>query len=163
MRNIVNIYKKHWLVNAVLAVLLCVIRNTVKVIRNTVKKHKKHWFVNAGLAVLACVICIWIVKLATIDVDSTKAVVYKQAKIPATRIQVTPQRISEDKHNMSGPSTDSLVFRHTPSTMPVSALRKERGFLNTTLDLIRTLAEQENLKLIINKQGSYEEAENNGK
>jgi len=31
------------------------------------------------LAVLACVICIWVVKLATIDIDSTKAAVLKQA------------------------------------------------------------------------------------
>jgi len=46
---------------------------------NTIKKHKKHWFFNAGLAVLACVICIWVVKLATIDIDSTKAAVLKQA------------------------------------------------------------------------------------
>ncbi len=129
--------------------------------RDTVKKHKKHWFFNAGLAVLACVICsIWVVKLATIDIDSTKAAVFKQAKIPATRKQITPQRILEDKYNMSGPSTGSLLFRHTPSTMPVSVIKKERGFLNTTLDLIRTLAEQENLKLVINRQDSYEGVEN---
>ena len=40
---------------------------------DTVKKHKKHWFFNAGLAALACVVCIWVVKLATLDIDSTKA------------------------------------------------------------------------------------------
>ncbi len=115
--------------------------------RNTVKKHKKHWFFNAGLAVLVCVMCIWVVKLVTVDIGSTKAAVFKQAKIPAT--QMTPQRILEDKSNMSGPSTGSLEFWHTPSTMPISVTGKERRFPNTMLDLIRTLAEQEHLKLVI--------------
>jgi len=130
---------------------------------NTIKKHKKHWFFNAGLAVLFCVICIWVVKLATIDIDSTKAAVFKQAKIPATRKQMTPQRILEDKYNMSGPSTGSLEFWHTPSTMPISVIRKERRFPNTMLDLIRMLAEQENLKLVINMQDSHEGVERIGK
>jgi hypothetical protein len=129
----------------------------------TVKKHKKHWFFNAGLAVLVCVICIWAVKLVTVDIGSTKAAVFKQAKIPATRKQMTPQRIFEDKYNMQGPSTGSLVFRHTPSTMPISAIRKERRFPNKMLDLIRMWAEQEDLILVINRQDSYEGVEKIGK
>jgi len=128
-----------------------------------VKKHKKHWFFNAGLAVLVCVICIWAVKLVTVDIGSTKAAVFKQAKIPATRKQMTPQRILEDKYNMQGPSTGSLVFRHTPSTMPISVIRKERRFPNTMLDLIRMLAEQEHIKLVINMQDSQEGVEKIGK
>ncbi len=131
--------------------------------RDTVKKHKKHWFFNAGLAVLVCVICIWVVKLVTVDIGSTKAAVFKQAKIPATRKQMTPQRILEDKYNMSGPSTGSLVFRHTPSTMPISVIKKERRFPNIMLDLIRMWAEQEQLKLVINTQDSYDEVEKIGK
>ena len=94
---------------------------------------------------------------------STKAAVFKQAKIPATRKQMTPRRILEDKYNMQGPSTGSLEFRHTPSTMPVSVLRKERRFPNKMLDLIRMWAEQEHLKLVINRQDSYEEVEKIGK
>ncbi len=129
----------------------------------TVKNRKKHRFFNAGLAVLLCVICIWVVKLVTVDIGSTKAAVFKQAKIPATMKQMTPQRIFEDKYNMQGPSTGSLVFRHTPSTMPISVLGKERRFPNIMLDLIRTWAEQENLKLVINKQDSHEEVEKIGK
>ncbi len=132
----------------------------------TVKKRKKHWFFNAGLAVLVCVICIWVVKLVTVDIGSTKAAVFKQAKIPATRKQMTPRRILvEDKYNMQGPSTGSLEFRHTPSTMPISVLGKERRFpkIKIMLDLIRTWAEQENLKLVINPQDSYEEVEKIGK
>jgi len=156
MRNTVNKYKKHWFFNAGLAVLLGVVRNTVK-------KHKKHRFFYTGLAVLVCFVCIWVVKLATIDIKSSKAAVFKQAKIPVIRKQMTPQRTLENKHNMSGPSTGSLVFRHTPSTMPVSAIRKERGFLNTMLDSIRMLAEQEHLKLVINRQDSYEGDEEIGK
>ncbi len=128
----------------------------------TVKKHKKHWFFNAGLAVLVCVICIWVVKLVTVDIGSTKAAVFKQAKIPATMKQMTPQRIFEDKYNMQGPSTGSLVFRHTPSTMPISVLGKERRFPNKMLDLIRMWAEQENLKLVINMQDSHEGVEKIG-
>ena len=46
---------------------------------NTVNKHKKRWFFNAGLAVLLCVICIWVVKLVTVDIGSIKAAVFKQA------------------------------------------------------------------------------------
>jgi len=130
---------------------------------NTVKKHKKNWFFNAGLAVLVCVICIWVVKLVTVDIGSTKAAVLKQAKIPATRKQMTPRRILEDKYNMQGPSTGSLVFRHTPSTMPISVIKKERRFPNTMLDLIRMLAEQEHLKLVINMQDSHEGVEKIGK
>jgi len=130
---------------------------------NYIKKHKKHWFFNAGLAVLACVICIWFVKLATIDIDSTKAAVFKQAKIPATRKQMISQRILEDKYNMSGPSTGSLEFWHTPRTMPISVIRKETRFPNTMLDLIRMLAEQEHLKLVINMQDSHGEVEKIGK
>ncbi len=129
----------------------------------TVKKHKKHWFFNPGLAVLVCVICIWAVKLVTVDIGSTKAAVFKQAKIPATRTQLTPRRIFEDKYNMQGPSTGSLVFRHTPSTMPISVIKKEGRFANKMLDLIRTWAEQEQLKLVINPQDSYEEVEKIGK
>ena len=132
--------------------------------RDTVKKHKKHWFFNTGLAVLVCVICIWVVKLVTVDIGSTKAAVFKQAKIPATRKQMTPQRILvEDKYNMQGPSAGSLVFRHTPSTMPISVIRKERRFPNKMLDLIRTWAEQEDLILVINRPDSYEGVEKIGK
>ncbi len=132
--------------------------------RDTVKKHKKHWFFNAGLAVLVCVICIWAVKLVTVDIGSTKAAVFKQAKIPATRKQMTPRRILvEEKYNMQGPSTGSLVFRHTPSTMPISVIRQERRFPNKMLDLIRMWAEQEHLKLVINRPDSYEEVEKIGK
>jgi len=98
-----------------------------------------------------------IVKIYKDKVEFTKN--GKNWVLPVTRKQTTPQIILEDKHNMSGPSTDSLVFRHTPSTMPISAIRKERGFLNTTLDLIRMLAEQENLKLVINRQDSDEGVE----
>ncbi len=116
-----------------------------------------------GSAVLVCVICIWVVKLVTVDIGSTKAAVLKQAKIPATRKQMTPQRILEDKYNMQGPSTGSLEFRHTPSTMPISVIRKERRFPNTMLDLIRMLAEQEHLKLVINMQDSHEGVEKIGK
>ncbi len=116
-----------------------------------------------GSPVLVCVICIWVVKLVTVDIGSTKAAVLKQAKIPATRKQMTPQRILEDKYNMQGPSTGSLVFRHTPSTMPISVLGKERRFPNKMLDLIRTWAEQEQLKLVINMPDSYEEVEKIGK
>ena len=133
-----------------------------------VKKRKKHWFFNAGLAVLVCVICIWVVKLVTVDIGSTKAAVFKQAKIPATRKQMTPRRILEDKYNMQGPSIGSLEFWHTPSTMPISVLGKERRFPNKMLDLIRMWAEQENLKLVINPlvinpQDSYEGVEKIGK
>lgn len=32
-----------------------------------------------GMAVLVCVICIWVVKLVTVDIGSTKAAVLKQA------------------------------------------------------------------------------------
>jgi len=131
--------------------------------RDTVKKHKKHWFFNARWAAIVCVICIWVVKLVTVDIGCTKAAVFKQAKIPATRKQMTLQRILEDKYNMQGPSTGSLVFRHTPSTMPISVIRKERRFPKIMLDLIRTLEEQEHLKLVINMQDSYEEVEKIGK
>ena len=133
--------------------------------RDTVKKHKKHWFFNARWAAIVCVICIWVVKLVIVDIGCTKAAVFKQAKIPATRKQMTPQRIFEDKYNMQGPSTGSLVFRHTPSTMPISVLGKERRFpkIKIMLDLIRMWAEQENLKLVINRPDSYEEVEKIGK
>ncbi len=104
-------------------------------------------------------ICIWVVKLVTVDIGSTKAAVFKQAKIPATRKQMTPRRILEDKYNMQGPSTGSLEFWHTPSTMTISVIRKERRFPNTMLDLIRMLAEQEQLKLVINMPDSYEGVE----
>ncbi len=116
-----------------------------------------------GLAVHVCVICIWAVKLVTVDIGSTKAAVFKQAKIPATRKQMTPQRILEDKCNMQGPSTGSLVFRHTPSTMPISVIRKERRFPNKMLDLIKMWAEQENLKLVINMQDIHDGVEKIGK
>ena len=131
--------------------------------RDTVKKHKKHWFFNARWIAIVCVICIWVVKLVIVDIGCTKAAVFKQAKIPATRKQMTPRRILEDKYNMQGPSTGSLVFRHTPSTMPISVLGKERRFPNKMLDLIRTWAEQEDLILVINRQDSYEEVEKIGK
>ncbi len=133
--------------------------------RDTVKKHKKHWFFNARWAAIVCVICIWVVKLVIVDIGCNKAAVFKQAKIPATRKQMTPQRILEDKYSMQGPSTGSLVFRHTPSTMPISVIGKERRFpkMKIMLDLIRTWAEQENLKLVINLPDSYEEVEKIGK
>ncbi len=136
--------------------------------RDTVKKHKKHWFFNARWIAIVCVICIWVVKLVIVDIGigSTKAAVFKQAKIPATRKQMTPRRILvEDKYNMQGPSTGSLVFRHTPSTMPISVIGKERRFpkIKIMLDLIRTWAEQEQLKLVINTPDSYEEVEKIGK
>ena len=98
-----------------------------------------------------------------VDIGCTKAAVFKQAKIPATRKQITPQRILEDKYNMSGPSTGSLEFWHTPSTMPISVIRKETRFPNTMLDLIRMWAEQEQMKLVINRQDSYEGVEKIGK
>ena len=126
--------------------------------RDTVKKHKKHWFFNARWAAIVCVICIWVVKLVIVDIGCTKAAVFKQAKIPATRKQMTPRRILEDKYNMQGPSTGSLVFRHTPSTMPISVKRRFPK-IKIMLDLIRTWAEQEQLKLVINRQDSYEEVE----
>ena len=162
MRDTVEKQKNHGFFNAGLAVLVCVMRNTIK-------KCKKHRFFSAGLTVLICVICIWIVKLVTFDIGSTKAVVLKQTKISATRKQMTSRRILEDKYNTQDPSTGSLVFRHTPSTMPVSVIRKERRFLNTILEfpniileLIEMLAEQENLKLVINRQDCCEGVENNG-
>ena len=162
MRDTVEKHKKHWHFNAGLAVLVCVMRNTIK-------KHKKHRFFSAGLAVLVCVICIWIVKLVTVDTGSTKAAVFKQTEISATRKQMTSRRTLEDKYNTQGPSTSSLVFRHTPNTMPVSVIKKERRFLNTILEfpnaileLIEMLAEQENLKLVINRQECCEGVENNG-
>ena len=53
--------------------------------------------------------------------------------------------------------------------MPASVVKKERKFLNTILkfpnaifELTEMLAEQENLKLVINRQDSREAVENNG-
>ena len=45
--------------------------------KNT-QQRKKRWFLKVELAVLVCVICIWVVKLVTVDIDSTKAAVFKQ-------------------------------------------------------------------------------------
>ncbi len=61
-----------------------------QLLRVSIMRLKKRWFLKVELAVLVCVICIWVVKLATIDIDSTKAAVFKQAKIPATRKKMTP-------------------------------------------------------------------------
>jgi tetratricopeptide (TPR) repeat protein len=36
-------------------------------------KKKMYWFLKAEMAVLFCLICIWIIKIATVDIDSTKA------------------------------------------------------------------------------------------
>jgi tetratricopeptide (TPR) repeat protein len=36
-------------------------------------KKKMYWFLRAEIAVLFCLICIWIVKLATVNIGSTKA------------------------------------------------------------------------------------------
>ena len=42
-------------------------------------KQKKCWLLKTELAVLLCVICIWIIKSVTVNIDSTKAAVLKQA------------------------------------------------------------------------------------
>jgi len=36
-------------------------------------KKKMYWFLRAEAVVLVCLICIWIVKIATVDIHSTKA------------------------------------------------------------------------------------------
>jgi len=41
-------------------------------------KQKKRWFLKAELVILACAICIGIIKLVTVDIDSTKATFTKQ-------------------------------------------------------------------------------------
>ena len=41
-------------------------------------KKKMYWFLRAEIAVLFCLICIWIVKIVTFDIDSTKAAVPRQ-------------------------------------------------------------------------------------
>ena len=41
-------------------------------------KLKMSWFLKAELVILACAICIWIIKLVTVDIDSTKAAVTNQ-------------------------------------------------------------------------------------
>ena len=41
-------------------------------------KQKKSWFLKAELVILACAICIGIIKLVTVDIDSTKAAFTKQ-------------------------------------------------------------------------------------
>ena len=162
MRKTVEKLKKHWFFNAGLAMLSCVMRNTIQ-------KLKKHCFFSAGLAVLVCVICIWIVKFVAVDIGNSKAAVFDQTQISATRRQMTQRRILEEKYNTQNSSTGSLVFRHTPSTMPVSVLKKERKFLNTILkfpntilEITEMLTEQENLRLVINRQGCHEGVENNG-
>ena len=40
---------------------------------NDTAKKKMYWFLRAEIAVLFCLICIWIVKLATVNIGSTKA------------------------------------------------------------------------------------------
>ncbi len=42
-------------------------------------KPKMRWFLKAELTVLLCILCIWIIMLMTVDIDSTKAAVLKQA------------------------------------------------------------------------------------
>jgi len=42
-------------------------------------KQRKHWFLKVELAILVCVICIWAVKLVTIDIDSAKATTDSEA------------------------------------------------------------------------------------
>jgi tetratricopeptide (TPR) repeat protein len=41
-------------------------------------RKKMHWFLRAEIAVLFCLICIWIVKIATVDIGSTKAAAPRQ-------------------------------------------------------------------------------------
>lgn len=41
-------------------------------------KKKMYWFLRAEAVVLVCLICIWIVKIATVDIRSTKAAVSSQ-------------------------------------------------------------------------------------
>ena len=49
-----------------------------------------------GSAVLVCVICIWVVKLVTVDIGSTKAAVLKQA------VKISPS--SATTHFLIGPN-----------------------------------------------------------
>ena len=60
-------------------------------------KKKMYWFLRAELAVLFCLICIWIVKLATIDIDSTEAATPRQvaASPDSTNIEETIQSYKE--------------------------------------------------------------------
>lgn len=41
-------------------------------------KDKMYWFLRAEIAVLFCLICIWIVKIATVEINSTKAATSRQ-------------------------------------------------------------------------------------
>lgn len=57
-------------------------------------KQKKRWFLKAELAVLICVVCIGIVKLVTVDIDSARAAVFKQV------VKISPN--SADAHSKLG-------------------------------------------------------------
>jgi len=41
-------------------------------------RKKLYWFLRAEIAVLFCLICIWIVKIATVEINSTKAATPRQ-------------------------------------------------------------------------------------
>ena len=56
--------------------LICLDQHISK-LSDTVK-GKKRWFLRAELAVLVCVVCIWVIMLVTVDIESTKAAVLKQ-------------------------------------------------------------------------------------
>jgi len=69
-------------------------------VKNT-QQRKKRWFLKVESAVLVCVICIWVVKLVTVDIDlvligidSTKAAVLKQV------VKIRPN--SADAHSKLG-------------------------------------------------------------
>jgi len=41
-------------------------------------RKKMYWFLRAEIAVFFCLICIWIVKIGTVEIDSTKASIPRQ-------------------------------------------------------------------------------------
>ena len=64
-------------------------------------KQKRRWFLKTELAVLVCVICIWIVKLVTVDIDITKAaVISTKAAVLKQVVKIRPN--SADAHSKLG-------------------------------------------------------------
>jgi len=51
-------------------------------------KNKIYWFLRAEAVVLFCLICIWIVKIVTVDIGSTKAAVPRQVVASPESIKI---------------------------------------------------------------------------
>jgi hypothetical protein len=64
-------------------------------------KPKKRWFLKAELTVLLCIFCIWIIKLMTADIDSTKAAILKQAVSIWSNVAEVSDKARENSTNFN--------------------------------------------------------------